>query len=541
MLTKFNKIYPLEIDIKNLQTTYNSKALYANTDLNTSVMLIKLTLDEKGLDITNKIVTAYIKTTIDGNITMQKCEILDSTEGIIGLDFKKSALKVGTNIFFIEIKSENNEIINTPLIDYKVVELFDTSNIFEDEENTNILSQLITDVETSKLSIKKCKEEINSIKSTIDSLNIEGINESITSINGEITSIKNSINSISADAINSEIGLVKEEISSIKEDILFIKEDIESVDIGSVNTEIDTIKTTINITNTEVSSIKEEVNTIKTSIKELNLENINETISTIKDSLKNDKKLIYKYIHKSNKVVKPSSLNLETGVFTCNNHNLTNGTKVVPIQDNFTDKLQNIHVELFKTGTQNLVITEATQDTFKIKNANGTINSFGETDNQEANLEKYHFEVLTSTKMDFTDIETDGDMEIKIHGYCGIGDLFFGLLKDGVLHKATNCFGGSTYEGAVALSAGVHSNFRMFQSSIELNKNTIGYMLSYGTQQHYINNGRNASSSITPKGSVFIQYPYDNINGIRLGSNGHAWQPINGMTLEIYGFNKISE
>jgi len=81
----------------------------------------------------------------------------------------------------------------------------------------------------------------------------------------------------------------------------------------------------------------------------------------------------------------------------------------------------------------------------------------------------------------------------------------------------------------------------MFQSSIELNKNTIGYMLSYETQQHYINNGRNASSSVTSKRSVFIQYPYDNINGIRLGSNGHFWQPINGMTLEIYGFNKVNE
>lgn len=540
MLTNFNKIYPLEIDIKNLQTTYNSKALYANNDLNTSVMLVKLSLDGKGLDITDKAVTAYIKTTSDNNITMQRCEVLDATNGVVGLDFKKGALKVGTNIFFMEIKSANDEIINTPLIEYKVVELFDTSCIFEGEENSNILSQLITDVEASKSSLKRIDEEIDLIKSSIEGIDTEGIN-----------SIKNEV-----DTIKTSMQLTNDEISSIKSEIESTKSEVEAIDVDSIGEEINIVKNEIDIVKNEVNAIKEEVGvpnttlineidtikdeigTIKTSIAAIDVETISTEIDTIKDNLEKDRKLIFKYVHNSNKTIKPSSLDLETGVFTCVNHGLSNNTKIVPVQDNFTDKLQNIHVELFKTGSQNLTVTEVTKDTFKVKNVNGTINSFETVDNQESNIEKYHFEVLSAVKMDFTDIETDGNMEIKIYGHCGIGDLFFGLLKDGVLHETTNCFGGTTFNGAIALSRGVQSNFRMFFSTLEIRKTSIGYMISYDLQQHYINNGRTVSSSNVSKQSSFIQYPHDNVNGIRLGSSGHFWQPMNGMTLEIYSISK---
>lgn len=160
MFTDFNKIYYLEIDLKNLEVTYNSKALYANIDLDTSAMLIRLTLDEKPLDITGKIVTAYIKTSKDQNVTMQKCEILESNEGIIGLDFKNSALKAGTNVFFLEIKSENREIINSPLISYKVVEHFDIASGTEGENDITILRQLITEVDISKASVEALRDEV---------------------------------------------------------------------------------------------------------------------------------------------------------------------------------------------------------------------------------------------------------------------------------------------------------------------------------------------------------------------------------------------
>lgn len=160
MFTEFNRIFSLEVDLKNLEVTYNSKALYTNVDLNTSTMMIKMSLDQNALDLTGKTVNAFIKTGIDKNITMQRCEILEATEGIIGLDFKSSALKAGTNTFFLEIKSENEEIINSPLITYKVVELFDTYSSIEGDNNVSILTELITEVDIAKGSVEVLKNEI---------------------------------------------------------------------------------------------------------------------------------------------------------------------------------------------------------------------------------------------------------------------------------------------------------------------------------------------------------------------------------------------
>ena len=160
MFTEFNRIFSLEVDLKNLEVTYNSKALYTNVDLNTSIMMIKMSLDQNALDLTGKTVNAFIKTGIDKNITMQRCEILEATEGIIGLDFKSSALKAGTNTFFLEIKSNNEEIINSPLITYKVVELFDTYSSIEGDNNVSILTELITEVDIAKGSVEVLKNEI---------------------------------------------------------------------------------------------------------------------------------------------------------------------------------------------------------------------------------------------------------------------------------------------------------------------------------------------------------------------------------------------
>ena len=170
MLTEFNKIYSLEIDLKNLEVVHNSKALYANSDLNTSTMLIKLSLDKKPLDVTNKTITAYIKTGKDQIVTMQRCAILEAEEGIVGLDFKSSALKIGTNVFFLEIKSEHDEIINSPLVTYKVVELFDTTGGSEGENNVTILSQIITDVDILKTAVVSLESEIALLKKSIEEL-----------------------------------------------------------------------------------------------------------------------------------------------------------------------------------------------------------------------------------------------------------------------------------------------------------------------------------------------------------------------------------
>lgn len=193
MLKDFNRIYTLEIDLNNLQTSYDSKALYANTDLNTATLLIKLILDGKPLDVTDKTVTAFIKTSIDENMTVQKCEFLE--EGVVGLNFKESALKVGVNTFFIEIKSEYGEIINTPLIEYKVIELLNVFDTIKGENENAILKQLASEIQIVKTMTDDLKKdfllEIENIKEKIELMDsdIKNIKEKIELIDSNVESI----------------------------------------------------------------------------------------------------------------------------------------------------------------------------------------------------------------------------------------------------------------------------------------------------------------------------------------------------------------
>lgn len=184
MFTDFNKIYSMEIDLKSLEVVHNSKALYSNVDLNTSTMMVKLSMDQKSLNLTDTTITAYIKAGKNNNVTMQRCEILEPVEGIVGLDFKSSALQAGTNTFFLEIKSKNGEIINSPLITYKVVELFDVSEGTDGDNNTSILVQLISEVDVIKESVETLRDEITAaeeIRKSNESTRVESENQRVTS------------------------------------------------------------------------------------------------------------------------------------------------------------------------------------------------------------------------------------------------------------------------------------------------------------------------------------------------------------------------
>lgn len=372
MVTDFNKIYSLEIDIKNLETTYNSKAIYANTDLNTSVMLIKLSLDGKGLDVTDKIVNAYIKTGIDGNITMQKCEILEATEGIVGLDFKNSALKVGINTFFIEIKSENDEVINTPLINYKVVELFDVSDSIEGENDVKVLNQLITDIDVARVSIERNKEEIESIKASMEVINGEIISiksEMETEIKSLETSIeknKEDINTIveeSISEINRNIGVIDTEIDSINSSIDEMKQEIseeinQKLSVVSEATEdnkaeIDNTKTSLTETNRNIDSINSSIETINTEIDSINgsIVTINDDIEGLEASINKTKEDIDNIINESISEVNQSIDNIEQEIITTKDS----------IEEN-KEEINTLKTSLEEIGSKVITIDDSTLD-----------------------------------------------------------------------------------------------------------------------------------------------------------------------------------
>lgn len=306
MLKDFNRIYAIEIDLNKLETTYNSNALFANTDLNTSTLLVKLILNGKPLDVADKIVTAYIRTGVDKNITMQKCEFVE--DGVVGIDFKNSALKVGTNVFFIEIKSEDGEVINTPLINYKVVELFDVSDSIEGEDDVKILTQLITEVDVSKLSIERNKDEIDNIKSSIEVINeqIGSINSSIDEMKQEVVSTNETVNSfkISLDELVTQSEEDKVDYIGNKYDTL---KETNDANVEHILRKVDTQHyegTDISATNTYYKKVHNAILKGNTKYKDIDT---NEILDTFEEGRK------LEFIKIKNPTIKISSGNLWDG------------------------------------------------------------------------------------------------------------------------------------------------------------------------------------------------------------------------------------
>lgn len=246
-----------------------------------------------------------------------------------------------------------------------------------------------------------------------------------------------------------------------------------------------------------------------------------------------DNNLIMRYVHKNNVTVSPTSLDTDTGIFTCRNHGLTEGTVVAPRQNNFTDDFLCIHSELFTANNNKLTVTEVTTDTFKLKHST-VISSYSDTNNSKADISKYHFEIIKSAKIDFTDIPNNGNLKVSIYGLCGVGDMYVSLLNDGETYNANHSIGATNFKGALALSSNAtHAPIRPFSARLEIRKANYGFIVSREIQQFLIV-GRTVTDKSIQKNTAVVQYPYEEFNGIRLGSSVHMWDIFNGTVVEIY-------
>lgn len=120
MLTPFNRIYPITLDINALETEHNTKGVFTNGDRQTSTVVVTFKNGSDPFDITDCTVEALIKTE-EGNVYKQDAVILDNN-GVIGVDIKQDALILGINEFALKLFKDNGDIIYSPIMYYKVVE-----------------------------------------------------------------------------------------------------------------------------------------------------------------------------------------------------------------------------------------------------------------------------------------------------------------------------------------------------------------------------------------------------------------------------------
>ena len=131
------------------------------------------------------------------------------------------------------------------------------------------------------------------------------------------------------------------------------------------------------------------------------------------------KKLIARYVHNSNKVIQPTALDLETGVFTCENHRLTGNERLmINLDVEKFSKVTFLPKELFLAfycdTWKNLKPEVINKDEFRLKNV-----SYNTSVNTEVDVSKFWFETIgiDSIKLNnILPIDHKGDIQILTSG-----------------------------------------------------------------------------------------------------------------------------
>ena len=145
-----DKVYNLTVDIKNIDTKYNSYAKFFDDDRETSVIKVKILNNNSPIDLENCSVEAYF-VLANNTYHNETCKIIDSSEGIVELQLCQKCLVKGENIVRLSILKDN-EIANTPIITYEVRKgLYSDNPNFNDDPLTPILSQMLLDVKVTKV------------------------------------------------------------------------------------------------------------------------------------------------------------------------------------------------------------------------------------------------------------------------------------------------------------------------------------------------------------------------------------------------------
>lgn len=121
MLTPFNRIYPLELDINSLYYPHDTLGIFTNGDRHTSTLKITFTDRGKPFDLSDTTIHALIRDK-DGDVYKQDAVLIDGPNGIVGVDIKTDALILGINTMALRISKDNGDVMYSPLLTYEVVE-----------------------------------------------------------------------------------------------------------------------------------------------------------------------------------------------------------------------------------------------------------------------------------------------------------------------------------------------------------------------------------------------------------------------------------
>lgn len=125
--------------------------------------------------------------------------------------------------------------------------------------------------------------------------------------------------------------------------------------------------------------------------------------------------LITRYVHSGNKEIYPTALDLETGVFTCENHGLTTGDAAIVVCDYWFSFMP---YELIMTKRQSNTypkIRVVDGNTFTLQYGNADI-TYTSNLNTKVDVTKWHIEISNCGPIEFTGFSAKS-LEVRVSGW----------------------------------------------------------------------------------------------------------------------------
>lgn len=151
-------------------------------------------------------------------------------------------------------------------------------------------------------------------------------------------------------------------------------------------------------------------------------------------------KLIARYVHTSNKEIKPTALDLETGIFTCKNHGLDGTEKLMPCSNTLNFKSvtvipQKIFLNYQQNAWQGFIPVVIDENTFKLKLSSGEELTFDSSTDSKVDVTKFWFEPNNVKNIVISSLPDLSNKKVKVcvknisHTFNGIG---FNLINENV-------------------------------------------------------------------------------------------------------------
>ena len=169
MLTPFNRIYTLELEINNLEEVHLTNGVFTSGDRQTSTVLFRLYKENERLDLTDCKVTAFFRCA-DFEIYKQDATVLEPTDGVVGVDLKPDVLVVGENQMALKIEKPKDKLIDvmySPFVSYKVVETI-LDGVDAGDSRIPLIEQVLNEVNLSKEQVDKLQEQATSKIAEVD-------------------------------------------------------------------------------------------------------------------------------------------------------------------------------------------------------------------------------------------------------------------------------------------------------------------------------------------------------------------------------------